>query len=278
MLYQMVKNAYEIEHLWILGLPKAATRPIQVPSQQRPRSQKNMALALDCQMAFITHVLKGDKDLSAEQALKTAKHLNFKASEIEYFVDLVAYNRAGTKDLREFFLKRIQGKKEQFASLQNRFEETAGLSPSDQARYYSHWLYAAIHMAATIPRLQSVEGLAEYFHISRDEVTAIVEFLSNKGLVRLEMGRIQSGLSNVYVGADSPFVQHHNMIWRSMVMQSSRPVAPEDLQYSLCFTASEKDWPFIRETLVRAVEECLAVIRPSEPEKLGTICIDLRPI
>lgn len=240
--------------------------------------RKNWAMALHCQNAFVTHVLKGEKDLSAEQALKTAKHFNFKTSETEYFLDLVAHNRAATRELREFFLNRLHVKREQFESLKNRLDEKTSLSLEDQARYYSHWLYAAVHMAITIPDLQNVESLANYFNVSTEEILAIVEFFASRGLAKMEMGRIEPGVTHVYVGADSPFVQHHHMIWRSKSMQDNSTVSTEDLQYSLCFTASKKDWQMIRENLVRAIEDSLTVIRPSEAEKLGMLCVDLRTL
>jgi hypothetical protein len=133
-------------------------------------------------------------------------------------------------------------------------------------------------MAITIPRLQSVEALSRHFNVLSADVSVIIECLASIGLARMEMGRVEPGIAHVYVGADSSFASHHHMIWRAKAMQSGQPVNSEDLQYSLCFTVSKKDWSVVRETMVRAIEGCLTVIRPSEAEKLGMICVDLRPL
>ena len=240
--------------------------------------RKKLATALGCQMAFVTHFLNGAKDISAEQAIKIAKYFSFKASELEYFVELVAYSRAGSAELREFYLQQLKKMQRQFESLQSRLDEDQSLSLNDQAKYYSHWLYSAIHMAATIPELQSVTALARHFHLPDTDLIPVIEFLSGKGLVKFEMGNVRPGKKHIYISSDSPFVQHHHMIWRTRLLQDNRLANSDDLQYSLCFTASEKDWPAIREVLVRSISDCLQTIRPSPEEKLGALCIDLRSL
>jgi uncharacterized protein (TIGR02147 family) len=240
--------------------------------------RKRLAQTLGCQMAYITHVLNGQKALGPEQGLKLAAHFNFNEGECEYFLDLLAYDRAGTKELREFYLRRLKGKQKEYGSLKIRLDENQSLSESDQARYYSHWLYAAIHMASTIPALQTVEKLSRYFNLTQQELAPILEFLESKGLVRVALGAVASRIKNIYIGSDSPFVQYHHMLWRARMMQADRPPRAEDLQYSLCFSTSAKAWAQIREGLVRSIDENLQIIRPSADEQIGFLGIDLRQL
>ena len=61
-------------------------------------------------------------------------------------------------------------------------------------------------------------------------------------------------------------------------MHDLQKVKPLDLHYSLCFSASQKDLPILREKILEAIEDCLKVIRPSKEEKLGLLCLDLQEL
>lgn len=238
--------------------------------------RKRMSEALGCQMAFITHVLGGEKDFSSEQALKIARHFHLTETEREYFLDLLSHNRAGTADLTSFYLHKLESQRRQHNLLQNRLEERKSLSAQDQAKYYSHWIYAAVHMAATIPALQSVAALCKHFGWPAEELRPVLEFLREKNLIEIEGGVITAGQAHIYVGADSPLVIQHHKNWRVKAMHDLASERPEDLHYSLCFSAAEKDWPLLRERILATINECLEIIRPSKEEKLGLFAIDFQ--
>ena len=240
--------------------------------------RKKIADVLNCQMAFITHVLSGEKDFNHEQILKIAQHFHLNQSEKEYLLDLLSFNRAGTKDLKIFYEQRLKEKAHHYNLLQNRFEETQSLSLEDQTQYYSHWLYGAIHMASTVPHLQSVQAIARHFNIAEQEVQPLVEFLARLGLLELQSGQIKPGKAHLYVSADSPLANQHHAIWRIKALHDLESNKPEDFHYSLCFSVSQKDWPLLREKMVTAIGEALQIIRPSKEEKLGLLCVDFQEV
>lgn len=240
--------------------------------------RKRLADILNCQMAFITHVLSGEKNFSHEQILKIAHHFNLNESEKDFLLEMLSYNRAGTKELQEFYKKKLLQKRDQHKLLKNRLQETQSLSIQDQAEYYSHWLYGAIHMASTVPSMQTITAIASHFNIQENEVLHIVEFLSSKGLVELENGKVSPGKSHLYVDKDSPLLNQHHSIWRLKALHDLKTNKKDDFHYSLCFSVSEKDWPILRETMIEAINDCLKVIRPSKEEKLGLICMDFQEV
>ncbi len=193
-------------------------------------------------------------------------------------MDLLSHNRAGTKELKRFFEQRLMQRREQFNLLKNRLQETKSLSAADQTEYYSHWLYGAIHMASTVPRLQSVPSLARHFNLAEAELLPILEFLAKKGLITMESGQVRPGKAHLYVGKDSPLANQHHAIWRVKALHDLKANKPDDFHYSLCFSASQKDWPTIRERLLEAINDSLKIIRPSKEEKLGLICVDFQEV
>jgi hypothetical protein len=240
--------------------------------------RKRLAEILNCQMAFITHVLSGEKDFNHEQLLKIATYLDLNETEKEFFLVMLSYNRAGTKALREFYKNQLLQKKEDFKLLKNRLQETQSLNLEDQAKYYSHWLYGAIHMASTIPALQTVPAIAAYFNLDHEVLLPILEFLNSRGLIVLESGRVVRGNAHLYIGKDSPLEYHHHAIWRVKALQGLTSPAAEDFRFSMCFSAAEKDWPLLREKMVEAINDCMKIIRPSKEEKLGLLCVDFQGV
>lgn len=269
----MNSNIYEyLDHV------KYITDLIENRPQKGRGERKRLADILNCQMAFITHVLNGEKNFSHEQIIKVAQHFNLNESEKDFLIEMLSYNRAGTKELQDFYKRKLLQKKEQHKLLKNRLQETQSLSIHDQAEYYSHWLYGAIHMASTIPTLQSISAMAAHFNIEKDEVLRLVEFLSSKGLVQLESGKVTPGQFHLYVDKDSPLLNQHHSIWRLKALHDLKSNKKDDFHYSLCFSVSEKDWPILREKMLEAINDCLKVIRPSKEEKLGLICVDFQEV
>lgn len=240
--------------------------------------KKEMADALNCQMSFITHVFNRDKDFSSEQLYKLSPLFNLNLEESDYLMDLLAYNRAGTVELKKYYLNKLKIKKEEHNLLQKRFKETQELSQTDQLQYYSDWLYGAIHMCSTVPSLQKISTLKKHFNLDGKKLMEIVTFLSNSGLVKFDGQSITPGKTNLYIGKSSPLVTQNHTIWRVKALNDLKHETEEDLHYTLCFSASVEDWPKIREKIVEAIGDCLKIIRPSKEEKIGMLCIDFQEV
>ena len=56
-----------------------------------------LAKSLGTNSTFISQILNGQANLSAEQAYKVAQHFAFNQIETDYFMNLVSMNRAGDK-------------------------------------------------------------------------------------------------------------------------------------------------------------------------------------
>lgn len=240
--------------------------------------RKLMATKLDCQMSFITHVLNGEKDFSVEQLFKLCELFNLNKEERDYFINLHAYNRAGTSDLKKYYLSKLEEQKEQYYLLQQRLTESQVLSVVDQTIYYSDWLYSAVHMAATVPELQNITKLKEHFHLDSDSLMKVVDFLAKKGLIKFDGQTLTPGHTNIFIQKRSPILDQYHRSWRIKLMQNLKDQTASDVHYTLCFTAAEIDFPLIRQTVVKAIEECMKIIEPAKEEKIGVLCIDLREI
>lgn len=84
----------------------------------------------------------------------------------------------------------------------------------DQATYYSSWYYAAIHVAVSVPSLQSREALTQYFGLSGGLVREALSFLTSVGLLEKKGERYTQGVTRLFLGKDSPMIKKHHTNWR----------------------------------------------------------------
>lgn len=244
--------------------------------QQGRGQRKSLAETIGCQMAYITHVLSGASDFSLEQAAAAARHFNLSSDEASYFLLLVQENRAGSDELRLYFQKFLQDQRHKQNELKERVK-IEGSIPSEQREvYFSSWQYAAVHMALTIPELQSLEALREYFHFSTERLLSILEFLVNSGLAVKERNVYQPHMSVAFLDKDSPLISKFHASWRQRALDAIEGEKKENnLHYSVNFSAALKDLPKVREILMEAIENCSKLIKESKEETLGCICVDL---
>lgn len=147
-----------------------------------------------CQNAFISQVLNGEVNFNLEQGLKIAQFLNLGQDETDFFLWMIEYRRAGTTDLKNYFHDLMSQLRERHLTVKEQVQIGNVLSPESQAKYYSSWIYAAIHIAVMVPNFNTVQKLSQIFQLNEDIVSVAVNFLVENGLLAWKGPQLKSGL------------------------------------------------------------------------------------
>lgn len=233
-----------------------------------------MARALGVQTAYISQVLNKDPHFNLEQAMRLNDFWGHSKEESRYFCLLINLARAGTHELREFISEEIREVHEKRKNLKDRLAIKESLNDANQHIYYSSWTYAAIHILTSIPEFQTVDKIVEKLRISRERVQENLAFLTETGLVREKGGRYEIGTTRIHLDADSLHIRRHHYNWRSQSVISVDRGYKEDLHYSTVVSLSREDRPRVKEILIKAIEECRAIIRDSPEEDIQVITLD----
>jgi uncharacterized protein (TIGR02147 family) len=236
--------------------------------------RKGLAEALRCQVAYVSHVLAGAYHFSPEQAEAAARFFGLSPEESEYLVLLVAFNRAGTHELRAFYERILGTRVAEHQSLKTRVKIKETLDREDQAIYYSHWYYGAIHMLLTIPEFRTRDGVSRRLGLSARRTAEVLDFLVSRGLARKDGGTYLPTNAVIHLEGDSPLIARHHSNWRMTAAASLGDEKPSDLHYSGVVTCSVEDLPRVRERIARCLEECMEIIKPSKEERLAGLCLD----
>jgi uncharacterized protein (TIGR02147 family) len=129
--------------------------------------------------SFLSQVLRGQVNLSSDQALAFCEFWDFDESETDYFLTLVQMERAGTAKLRQKLRKDLvrMRHENQHMRLHSPKESIPDKDLTlDQSHFiWSDWYHVAVLEALHIPELRTAEALANHFCLPLSLVQQVLE-------------------------------------------------------------------------------------------------------
>lgn len=245
-----------------------------IESKAQRGMKKKFSEAAGVSSTLISLILKGDKQLSLEQASDLADLLGLNERETEYFFLLVEYGRAGTHSLRQKLSKRIADLQEQAKKLSRRVKKDVELKDEEKAIYYSSWIYTGIRNLSATGEFNEVNQIAQRLNVSSAVVVKALDFLIEHGLCKLENGKIDYGPAHLHVDSDSPFVMKHHQNWRLRGFQFMDQYNENNLYYTCPMSLSKEAVVAIRQLLPKVIEEVLKIVGPSASEEVYCFNMD----
>lgn len=247
-----------------------------LPTQGEQRGARSrLAEKIGVQKGFISSVLAGSAELSLELAYRISTFLSHTREEREHFLLLVQKSRAGSKELEAHYDEKIREVREKRREINERVKTTDKLEEVDQLKYYSHWIYTAIHMCLRAPETQTIPSISRYLKIPVAKVTEALEFFTRTGMAVKKADHFEVGPTRIHIASDSPFVSSHHRNWRFQSMQSIDRADREDLHYSLVMSISPDAALQIREILLKAIQTMEPTIRDAKDEGVYALTLDL---
>lgn len=235
---------------------------------------RRLAEHLRVSSVAVSQIFRGDRDLSLEQALSTAQFLILDHEEQEFFLLLVEKARAGTKDLRQYFEKKIAQTRKTREALSQRVKEKISLSEVAKARFYSNWYYSGVRMASSVPGLNDVESIARKLDLPTTLVVEIAAFLVEQGLCVKDGDGLHMGPSSTMLSADSPFINNHRRNWRLKGLEHLNKIEPKDLFYSGVVSLSQADVSAFKERFMQLIAEFVKGVQASDSQTLACLNLD----
>ena len=229
--------------------------------------KSKMALAIRCHNAYLSQILSGKSELSSEQAHDLARYLGLNGEEIDYFLLLVHYFRAGTEQLKKYYEQKMQEVEQRRSMLQNRITYEKTLSKEDQFTYFGTWYYSVIHlMVSTMTGFQNAHELEKALNLPANVVRDVLHFLEKCGLIERKEKGFGKGPVDIYLEAGSPMLVPHHINWRMQAIRSLDAVKDEDFHYSSVVTIHPEDWVKIRKKLMESIEQVRKTVSDSKNE------------
>ncbi len=221
------------------------------------------AEAMGCQLAFLSRVLSGKADLSLEQADKLSGFLRHDTVQHHYFLLLVQHARAGSTSLKRHFRQLIDQERTKRLRVTEQIKPTDHISVVAESRYYSSWIYPAIHVLLSIESLQVPQKIAQALQISEAVAMEALQFLSQNGMARREGERFLTGHVHVHLRDDSDHILRHHSNLRLKSMECLVHRRDGDVRYSGFVTLDNECVERVRESLLKNLSTNLRDIATS---------------
>jgi uncharacterized protein (TIGR02147 family) len=249
------------------------SRLAELPSKGRGEFQR-IARALSVHPTLVSHIFRGEKDLTLEQATSLSHHFGLTTMETDYFLLLVTYSRAGSKALKQVLERQIQSQKKQSRELVNRVIADKTLGEQDKAIFYSNWYFSAIRLLTSIPGIDSREAIRARLGLPLETIDRVLEFLAKTGLCRFDGTRYSLGPALTHLESGSDFISKHHLNWRLKAIERHSYLSDRDMAFSAPLSISRKDADGFRERLVELIQRLGESAKGSDPEELRCFNID----
>lgn len=247
---------------------------VWIDSQPGRGASSRLAEAMNISPSMVSMVMKGEKNLTAEQAADLVEFLALNELEGDYFFVLLEIGKAGSHKLTQ----RLQKKKEsillQAQKISSRVKKDLELSEEQKSIYYSSWLYTGIRNLSACSQTQDVHRMAKHLHLPSEVLQPIVEFLVENGLCKLEKGQLTYGPKNTHLGSESPYVSQQHRNWRNKAFERMEYRREQDLFYTCPMSLSVEAYKEVRKLLPTVIQQVLKIVEPSASEKVACFNID----
>ena len=246
-------------------------------SQQENRGRgelQRIAKALSIHPTLVSHVFRGKKNLSLEQASRLCHHFDLSVLETDYFLLLVQRAKSGAMELSKVLDRQINDLKIRAKSLVNRVMREAELSEEDKAVFYSSWYYSGIRLITSIPGLNTKQQIHACTGLPPSLVQEVLEFLAAKGLCQFDGNIYSLGPALTHLEVTSRFISRHHTNWRLKVIENHPRLTEDDLVFTGPLTISKKDAAIVREKIVQFIKELGETVKNSPGEELHCFNID----
>ena len=208
--------------------------------------------------SYVSKIVTGKIKLALEHVPVINEILQHDEAESDFFMQLVLYSQAGTKKLELYFKKNLEVILEKRRVTAEWIPDKEVLSDQVQAKYYSHWYYAMIHILTSVPNCQTKAAIAERLRLPNSIVSATLDYLIRIGLVEIKNGRYQNTMKRIYQNKDSDWIYHAHTNFRQFAIQKLLESGPDDIHFSGAAALSLKEIELLKKKIRLILKDFVA--------------------
>lgn len=235
---------------------------------------KKIADSLRAHTTTISQIFKGEKHLTLDQSHKLSLHFGLNELETEYFITLTLLERESGHQFRTFLLKRLRTIKSQALQAKNYVRPDTELKKAVQAKFYSHWYYAALNLLSEKPGGITAEEVAPKLNLPLSVVREALDFLVLSGLNQKNENRYISKKINTHVEKESPLANRHHINWRLKAVEAYANIKDTDLAFTAPLTISREDALAVKQIILNSIKKISEKVASSGSESLYCFNID----
>lgn len=236
--------------------------------------QAKMAEAASVQATFMSQVLNKKTHPSSEQAFALAQFMRLGDKESDFFQIQVQLERAGSLQFKNY----LEGKKKTLILESRKISShlQAELAPSelDQQRYFSSWIYPAIHLLILIPQFSNSKAIGQRLSLSLEKVEEAILFLLDSGILEKNGDQYKTSKLRLHAEKGSPQLMGYQLTTRARAAQKISEIS-QDVHFTSIHSASREDFEKLKTDVLTLIRKSDRRITQSKEEDIFGFTIDL---
>jgi len=234
----------------------------------------HLAKVLHVNSTYVSQVLNGDKNFTLEQGLEVCHTLGLNDLQMEYFLSLLNYERAGTIKLKNYYEGQRQEIFKRSELVSHRIKKAVELGQEQKAYYYSDPFIIILKLLSSLENFNSLEEMAAYLNLPVANLSSHFNFLIENGLIIQDENGLKSGITRTHLKADEPLVQRHHTNWRLYATHHYQKLTSEELAFTAPLTISEKDFARAKKEILALISSLSQLVGDSKGEIPAVLTID----
>lgn len=238
--------------------------------------QSILAKAAGCQRSYFSQALNGQVQLTPEHGLGLARLWNLSSEETDHFMDLIHWDRAGNRELGNYYAARVKARQKAREDLVHRLSLKPSALTDDKTIYYTSWYHGAIHILCTIPQFQTPEAMAHRLQMPMAMVMKSLNLLIELDLIQVTpQGRYLPKSFNIHLPRSSPWTHVNHAQWRQRANFSLMGNDGDGVHYTAIHSLSHADIKRLKEMLYQFIESSRVIVQDSKEEEMICVTLDL---
>ncbi len=232
------------------------------------------------QASFLTNVMKGRFDFSADQLFAVAVNLEFTEKEREFLLLLLEQERCNLSSRKEYLAKVITDLRNENQRTENHISaKPIELSTDTLAEYYLDPFVQLVHVHLNLPEYKNTpEKMAAGLGISKVHLASILSTLDKIGYIKRSKNNYEVIHRNKHLPKDNPLCGPHQSAMRlKSIDQLQRLSSKQSYSFSATITGSEETWEEIRDAYLNFLKKAESIVKVAPSQKAFQINFDLFP-
>jgi uncharacterized protein (TIGR02147 family) len=243
----------------------------------KPRStKKSLADHMKCHATFISHVVADKAEFSTEHAVRFCSYYGLDEDSSDYFLDLLARDRAGDVPTREIYDRRLERQRLAWLTLHNRLKSEERLSGEHQRRYFESWLLQLVHLCCMLPGRNTLTAVTDGLGLPSDRIEGALRELTNMGLLEKAGEHYETRPKKIHLDRSSPTFKTCHGNWRVKIAADvAATQEPEGIHYTSAMTISQAAAEQLRKDILDHIAAARDAAVQSDPEEVYILALDL---
>lgn len=241
--------------------------------------RKKISDHLGVQTSYFSQVLSGKVVLKEDYALVLNDYLRHDFIESDYFLTLVAIDRASSRGLKNYYQNKAQEIRAKLKQVVNGQDQKVKILDQETQydEFYSSWAYSAVHALTALEGV-TLATLKSQLGISETSAKKIIHYLTELGLVIKEENQFKHSGKGLHLSKDHKWVQRHHINWKIKTLEILQQSHPDDLHYTSVASFSAREAEIIKDLMRSLIQDVRSHISKAKDENVYYYSLDFFPV